>query len=294
MMCTAVIFLLLKKNRTNNNELEDLGMKRRALAVSLIFITALLPLICFGASPSSVLLSDVVNRIEQSLKTVDTDLAKTARAIEKDVREPLGKRQALHDLCSGKAYAVDCVFINTGGVMEVIEPRKFRKYEGTNIGNQELVRRMDRDHQPLFSQIFVSAEGLQGVVFEYPVFDARKKFAGSVSLFIMPEVFVREAIKDIKMDKGTGITVVEPSGTNVFATEPEQIRLNVLTSPEYKGYDQLRDMVRRIVAEKEGTGTYHYTKPGSDVVVKKSAIWKNISFYGNYWRVVLTTEVHKP
>jgi hypothetical protein len=292
-MCTAVIFLPRKKKRANNNELEDLGMKRLALALSLIFITALLPVICPGASPSSVLLSDVVNGIEQSLKTIDADLEKAAQAIGKDVHEPMGKRQALSDLCSGKSYSVDCTFINTRGIMEAVEPQKYRKNEGKNIEKQELVRRMQKDKKPVFSQIFVSAEGLQGVVFEYPVFDKNKKFAGSVSLFVMPEVLVREAIKDITLDKGTGITVVEPSGANVFSTEPEQIRLNVLKSPQYKGYDQLRDMVRRILAEKEGSGTYHYTKPGSDVIVKKSAIWKNISFYDNYWRIVLTTEVHR-
>jgi hypothetical protein len=52
-------------------------------------------------------------------------------------------------------------------------------------------------------------------------------------------------------------------------------------------------MVKRIISEKEGTGTYHYTKPGTEVVVKKSAIWKNISFYDNYWRVVIITEAHR-
>jgi len=269
-------------------------MKRSVFIVSLIFVTLLLPLTCISASPSSELLTDVTYRIEQSLKTIDADLSKTAQTIEKDVREPMGRRQALNNLCSGKSYAVDCTFINTRGIMETVEPRKYRKNEGKNIKDQELVRRIQKDMKPVFSQIFISAEGLQGVVFEYPVFDKKKKFAGSVSLFVMPEVLVREAIKDVKIEKGTGITVVEPSGTNVFATEPEQIRLNVLTSPQYKGYDQLHDMVRRIIAEKEGTGTYHYTKPGTDVVVKKSAAWKNISFYDNHWRVVLTTEAHRP
>ena len=82
--------------------------------------------------------------------------------------------------------------------METVEPERYRKYEGTNIGDQELVRRINKDQKPVFSQTFTSAEGLQGIVFEYPVFDARKKFAGFVSLFVMPEVLIREAIKDLK------------------------------------------------------------------------------------------------
>ncbi len=287
---TAGIFSLRRKKRKNNNKLEDFGMKRSAYRVSLIFVAVLLPLTCISASPSSVLLNDVVYRIERSLKTIDADLSRTAQTIGKDVREPMGRRQALNVSAQGRVYAVDCVFINTRGIMETVEPQKYRKNEGKNISDQELVRRINKDQKPVFSQIFISAEGLQGIVFEYPVFDPGKKFAGSVSLFVMPEVLVREAIKDVKIEKGTGITVVEPSGTNVFSTEPEQIRLNVLTSPQYKGFTQLHDMVRRIIAEKEGTGTYHYTKPGTEIVVKKSAIWKNISFYDSYWRVVVTTE----
>ncbi|MBP1751136.1 MAG: hypothetical protein H6Q52_3675 [Deltaproteobacteria bacterium] len=104
-------------------------MKRSAIAVSISFIAALLPLIGFSASSSSTLVNDVAYRVERELKTIDADLARAARAIEKDVRDPIGKRKALSDLCSGKAYAVDCVFINTGGIMETIEPGKFRKYE---------------------------------------------------------------------------------------------------------------------------------------------------------------------
>ncbi len=269
-------------------------MKRSVFVVLLAFVTALLPLICSSTSPSPALLEDVVYRIGQSLKTVDADLSKTARAIEKDVTEPTAKRQALRDLCSGKTYAVDCAFINTRGIMETVEPRKYRKQEGKNVSDQDHVRRIQNDKKPVLSQIFISAEGLQGVVFAYPVFDGKKRFAGSISLFVMPEVLVREAIKDVKMETGTGVTVVEPSGTNVFATEPEQIRLNVLKSPQYRGYDQLHDMVRRIITEKEGTGMYHYRKPGTDIVVRKSAAWKNISFYDNFWRVVVTTEAHRP
>ncbi|MBP1748054.1 MAG: methyl-accepting chemotaxis protein [Deltaproteobacteria bacterium] len=269
-------------------------MKRSAFALSVIFFAVFLPSMCGSTSPSSILINDAAYRIESSLKKIDSDISKTAQTIGKDVGEPTAKRQALRDLCSGKTYAVDCVFINARGVMETIEPEKYRRYEGTNIKEQELVRRIHKDQKPVFSQIFVSAEGLQGIVFEYPVFDTKKRFAGSVSLFVMPEVLVREALKDLKIGAGTGIEVVEPSGTNVYSTEPEQNRLNVLTSPQYKGFNQLHDLVRRIIAEKEGTGTYHYTKPGTDIVVKKSAIWKNISFYDSYWRVVITTEGHKP
>jgi len=58
----------------------------------------------------------------------------------------------------------------------------------------------------------------------------------------------------------------------------------------YKGFGELHQMVGRIVNEKEGKGTYRYTKPGTEKVVKKSAVWKTVPFYDSFWRVVVTTE----
>ena len=93
----AGIFSLRMKKRINNNKLEDFGMKRSAIAVSLIFFAVLLPLVCFVHLDHHLLLiNDVAYRIERSLKTIDADLSRTALTIGKDIREPMGKRQALH------------------------------------------------------------------------------------------------------------------------------------------------------------------------------------------------------
>lgn len=265
-------------------------MKKIIFGLSILF--CIFPLITIGAPPSPALLDEITQKIDAGLKSIDKDIAKTAETIGYYVAHTPSKRRALRELCAGKEYAVDCVFINTAGVMELVEPEKHRKSEGTNIKSQELVAKIQTTKKPVFSQLFPAAEGLQGIVFEYPVFDRKKTFAGSVSLFIMPEIFVAKILKDTRLPAGTGITIVEPDGRNVYSTEPEQTRLSVLTSPQYKGFNELHEMVRRVLNEKEGTGTYHYTKPGTEVIVRKDATWKTVILWDSFWRVVVTSEAH--
>ena len=265
-------------------------MKKVILGISVIFLCSLFPLPCLSADPAAVLLDEIASKTASTLKTIDLDISKAAKIIGEGISPATDMRRALRDLCAGKSYSVDCSFINAKGLMEIVEPEKYRKFEGTNLKDQAVVSRIRTTRRPVFSQLFTAAEGLQGIVFEYPVFSPKKEFAGSVSLFVVPELLMQEVLKNVKLGPGTGITVVQPDGTNVYASDPEQVRLNVLKSPEYKGFGELRQMVGHIVNEKEGKGTYRYTKPGTEKVVKKSAIWKTAPLYDSYWRIVITTE----
>jgi len=47
------------------------------------------------------------------------------------------------------------------------------------------------------------------------------------------------------------------------------------------------------VSKEEGSGTYQYIRPGTQKVVRKRAIWKTVSLYDGFWRVVVTTEEEK-
>lgn len=265
-------------------------MKRVALGVSLVVLTALFSAVCLAADHEKTLLDEVTNRTAAALKKIDADLSKTAKAVGEGLSRGTDMRRALHDLCSGKGYSIDCAFISLKGVMEIIEPEKYRKHEGANIKDHAVVVRVHKTRKPAFSELFTSVEGFQSVAVQYPVFNQKKEFAGSVSLLISPENMVQEALKGLKPGPGTGIVILQPDGTNVYTSDPSQTRLNVLKSTEYKGFHELREMGERIVNEKEGTATYRYVKPGTEKVVKKSAAWKTLPFYDSYWRIVITTE----
>lgn len=265
-------------------------MKRVILGTSVIFLSAFFSLACLAADPAAALLEGVTNRTASVLKKIDSDISKTAKTVGQGISPGTDMRAALHSLCAGKDYSIDCVFINAKGIMEIIEPERYRKYEGSSIRDHAVVRRIHRTRKPVFSELFSTVEGFQGIVFQYPVFNQKKEFAGSVSMLISPERMVRELLKDLKPGAGTGIVILQPDGTNIYTSDPAQTRLNVLKSNEYKGFHELREMGERIVKEKEGTATYRYVKPGTEKVVKKSATWTTLSFYDSYWRIVVTAE----
>lgn len=266
-------------------------MKRVILGVSVFLLSAFFSL-CFAADPAPSLLDETAGKIASTFRGIDADISKTARLIGEGVYPAAGMREALRGLCTGKSYVIDCVFINAKGIMEIVEPERYRKYEGSNLSDQAVLRTIQKTRKPVFSELFMAAEGLQGIVFEYPVFNSKKQFAGSVSLFVAPELLVRDALKDVRFARGTSITIVQPDGTNVYCSDPGQTRLNALKSSEYKGFPELHTVVRRIVKEEQGAGTYRYVKPGTETVVKKSAVWKTVPFYDSYWRVAITTEAH--
>ena len=247
----------------------------------------------FAADPVSTTLDETTGKIGTALKNIDSNISKAATRISKGITPGGEMRAALRELCTGKAYAIDCSFISAKGIMEIVEPEKYRKYEGTSLKNQPVAERMRKTGKPVLSELFAGTEGLQGVVFEYPVFDGKKEFSGSVSLFISPEILIRDTLKSIKLGSGMGITILQPDGTNIYCNDPSQIRLNVLKSTEYKGFHELRELGKRIVGEKEGAGAYRYVKPGTDIVLKKKALWKTVPFYDSYWRIVITSEEHR-
>jgi len=264
-------------------------MKKMIIGISVFFLSTFFSL-CFAAGPAPVLLNETAGKIASAFKGIDTDISKTASLIGEGVSPAAGMREALRNLCAGKSYAVDCVFINAKGVMEIVEPQKYRKHEGSNLNDQATVKRIHKTRRPVFSELFTAVEGFQGIVFEYPVFNSKKEFAGSVSLLVVPELLLQHALKDVNLAVGMSITIVQPDGTNIYCSDPEQARLNALKSSEYKGFPELREVVQRIVNETEGTGTYHYLKPGTEKVVKKSIAWKTVPFYDSYWRIAITTE----
>jgi hypothetical protein len=265
-------------------------MKRVVFGVSVILFSTVFSLACLAADRAAALLDEATNRTASALKKIDSDISRTAKALGEGLSPGADMRRALRDLCAGKDYSIDCAFINAKGTMEIIEPEKYRKHEGSNLKDQPVVSRIHTTRKPVFSELLPAVEGLQGIVFQYPVFNHKKEFAGSVSMLISPERMVQECLKDVKLGAGAGIVILQPDGTNIYTSDASQTRLNVLKSTEYKAFHELREMGERIVKEKEGTATYRYVKPGTEKVVKKSAVWKTLPFYDSYWRIVVTTE----
>jgi hypothetical protein len=267
-------------------------MKAAILILSVMVFCSASPAL-FAADPATATLDEAVKRISVVLKEADKSLSGAAGSIGKGLDAQSDLRGTIKGLCAGKAYAVDCAFLNAKGVIEIMEPEKYRKYEGSNLSAQAVIARFMKDKKPVFTELFIGVEETQAALLRYPVFNARNEFIGSVGIYFTPELLIKEALKGFTLGKGLMILAIQGDGTHVFSSDPAQARRNVLKSAEYQGFPELRGLVGYIVSQEEGSGSYRYVKPGTQQVIKKKAHWKTVSLYDGFWRIVVT-EPEKP
>jgi serine/threonine-protein kinase len=246
--------------------------------------------ISFGADQSLDTLNEAVRRIAVVLSDADRSLQEAAGRIGKGLDAQADIRADVRNLCAGKPYVIDCSFLNAKGVMQIVEPEKFRKFEGSNLAAQAVTARILRVRKPVFSELFVGIEEVHASLLAYPVFNMNKEFVGSVGIFFSPELLVRKAIEGLTIGKGVVVIVLEADGMNVYSTDPAQVRRSPLKHAEYQGFPELQGLVGMIVSQEEGAGTYQYVRPGTHQVVRKKAAWKTVSLYDGFWRVVIAEE----
>lgn len=262
-------------------------MKAAILVLSvMLFLGASTTL--FGADPATATLDEAVKRISAVLKEADKSLSGAADRMGKGLDAHSDMRGTIQGLCAGKPYAVDCSFLNAKGVIEIMEPEKYRKHEGSNLSAQFVAARFMKDKRPVFSELFIGIEETQAALLRYPVFNVKNEFVGSVGIYFTPELLIKEALKGLAIGKGLMILALQGDGTHVYSSDPAQARRNVLKSAEYQGFPELKGLVGYIVSQEEGSGSYRYVKPGTQQVIKKKAHWKTVSLYAGFWRIVVT------
>lgn len=73
--------------------------------------------------------------------------------------------------------------------------------------------------------------------------------------------------------------------------DPTQTGLNLFNAPLYQDNPELMALGKRMVKEKNGTGTYTFLLHGTDKAIQKEAAWKTIHFFNNAWIVVAYREI---
>lgn len=262
----------------------------------MLLLTAVLLLVfvnhAVAESNMNVAVSKIESDISNALKIIGADLKNTAKEASRlSASQESGIRRLLLGLCNKRPYVIDAAFINSAGIMKIIEPEEYKKYEGSDISNQEAIILMQKTRKPGMSKTFDSVEGVKSVDIEYPVFSGNRKFSGSVSLLIKHDEFVRTYAAPVEKEMGVKCWVMQKNGVIIYETNPSQTGLNIFESQIYKDYPELILLAKRMIKEKNGTGRYTFLLQGADRVVKKKALWRTIRFFNNDWIVVVYKEV---
>ena len=182
---------------------------------------------------------------------------------------------------------VDASFIDGKGFLRQIEPSEYKNLENADISKRDHVIAMLKTRMPFFSSGFPAFEGFLAVDLAHPLYDGRKKFVGSISAFIRPELLIDPLLNKSVMPAGYELWIMQPDGMIIYDQDKEEIGRMLFSDPLYAGYASLLDLGRKIAADPTGKGSYIFLAPGSQKKVIKNMVWQTVGLHGREWRVVL-------
>jgi len=256
------------------------------LRASRIVLTGSLPADRVQTAPP-VFLDALRKGIQDSLDALDAEVRAAAGQVQAAGWLSPEAKRTLDQLARGQACAIDSAAVDDQGIMRVVMPEAYHRFEGADISCQPQMRRLYRTRRPVLSTSFLSVEGVEAVDLEHPLLDSRGNLFGSISLLIKPEVLLGAVAERSSIPAGWELWVLETSGRFLYGSRRVAIGKNLLRDPRYQPFPSLRALGRRIARETEGAGAYEFAEPGETPVPRK-AFWTTAALHGTSWRVLAT------
>jgi len=225
--------------------------------------------------------------VGEKINTLEEQLIRVSKTFADSNELPEDVRAILEKLYSEIPKAFDVAFVNTKGIMEYIAPHKYSDFEGTDISNQEQIRRIAKTYNPVVSELLMTAEGVYGIDIEWPVFNKRGVFMGSVSILIEPETYFNELLMQHISDPELEIWIMQEDGTIVYDLDEHEIGKNLFNDDIYSDYPELQTLGKEMLEKNNGIGEYVFLAAGEDTAKRKRAVWNTIYFHGTEWKIVL-------
>ena len=256
---------------------------------SLMLTAGPVPTYAEDSEKSLAIILKLQNELNAVFSKLNSDVAEAAREIGETGISGEDTRRIIRNLAKSTGdYSVDCSTISAKGIMTVVEPIKYKKYEGSDISKQPQVLRLLRTGKPIMADLFMSVEGFYASTIDHPVFSAKGDLLGSVSLLFKPDkifsLVIEPAIKDLPVHAW----VMQKDSRILYDTEPKEIGKILLEDPLYRPFPGVAVFVKKVAAERSGYGSYDFYDIGTRNVVSKDAVWTTIYVNGTEWRLVVT------
>lgn len=238
-----------------------------------------------------VSLERFVPDLQRSLDEIDKSLAGMIERSKADAADESQIRKLLADIFEADTNVVDAAFIDANGVMRYIAPRDYRNFENADISAQEHVAAMRNNPMPLMSGGFRAVEDYLAVVVAHPLFDKDKRFAGSISVMIRPDLLIDNQLKHTTIPQGYELWIMQPDGMIIYDQDKPEIGRRLFSDPLYADHLSLLELGRKIAAAPAGEGSYIFLAPGLQGKAIKNAVWQTVKLHNREWRVVLA---HRP
>jgi hypothetical protein len=279
-------------------------VKKSIFSFILVAIIAILPLCATAASAQAVpngnvsavcSAADMTFRLIQiqadvqgSLNDLDSDVANASQDLSATGLEGDAARGVLSKLMETNSNLVEAVTFSKNGTIIVAECKDCVGGEGADISSQEHIDHILKDKTPAFSNEFLLVEGYNGTALAYPVFSPQGEFLGGISTIIKPDNFINAVVAPKLNGTNYSIFVMQDDGLIIYSSDANQIGNNLLEDPLYKPFPGLLTLVRRMVDERSGYGTYEFQVTADNkTVVTKEAYWTTTRLHGRDWRLAI-------
>jgi alpha-acetolactate decarboxylase len=196
----------------------------------------------------------------------------------------------LEKICNKNQYAYDCSTIDTQGIIRQIAPKEYSNFIGADISKQEQIIRLHKNKKPVISNAIQTVEGFQAFDLEYPIFDNKNMFIGSISILTKPDFFA-EIIKPKIKEDSVEVCIMQLDGKILYDINQEEIGKYLFEDDLYKQFPSLLKVGEEIVKNKTGESEYQFLDKQMKQVVKKKILWNTIKLHGTQFRITLAYKI---
>lgn len=239
------------------------------------------------AGDDRVTLFEIAKNLSQHLNVLDDSLEAAAKKTGEAGPNNDKLRMILSDLCKSNPDSVDCTFVGITGIMKVVEPAKYKSFEGADISKQEQIVRLHKTKKPVMSKLFLSVEKIWSIDVEYPVFSKDRKLQGSISILFEPEKLVGTVLNPYIKKTPHRYLIVQNNGICVFDSKKKLLGKDLKKEADPKKYPQLAIAVKDITKDRDGRGIYNVIVQDVGPDTDENVLWTTIELYETEWRIVL-------
>ena len=233
-------------------------------------------------------LDKVTAKVLVALDSLDLSLTTASVFLASTDGDSIATRAKLKELIETISYTREFAFIDSEGIMKVVEPQEYYPYEGTDFSGDDEMMDLIESHTQVFTNYFLAQEGYHAVADIHPVYEASHSFGAIEGLFTPLDLLDR--ICTPLVSPPAEVWVMEKTGTVVYDRDLVTIGLNVLTDPYYDPFPEVRTAGQKILAEETGKTSYTFYLTGTLTPVVKVAWWNTIHLHNNVWKIIWTEQ----
>lgn len=260
-------------------------MKIRLLLSLLLVIAGIM---ACNKEEAPATLDTVTSKVQQSLDSLDNALESACTAVAPVVNNKVTIRAQLTVLYAATSFIKEVAYINSAGIMEIIEPATYSHYEGTDYSTDPDLMAVLDSNEPAFSNLFIATEGYPGVADMHPVGTGTNKIGAIEALFTPSELLA--GIISPLVDAPDEIWVLGKDGTILYDVDEADNGVNVFTDDAFADLDSFVTACHTIADNESGQTTYTFYATGTENLVAKKAWWTTVTHHGNEWKIVWAEE----